>query len=140
MSIYEPANPIWTSRMLSVLRIMTGLTFLTAGTTKLFGYPPPPMPVPGFELLSQIGIGAILEVVGGVLITVGLFTRPVAFVLAGEMAVAYFQFHAPMAFHPITNNGVSAVLYCFIFLYLMLAGGGVWSIDTIFARRGAPVT
>lgn len=125
----------WTSRILSLLRIITGLTFMSAGTTKLFGYPTPPMPVPPIELLSQIGIGAMLELVGGALVTIGLFTRPVSFVLSGEMAVAYFQFHAPAAFHPITNNGVSAVLYCFIFLYFVFSGAGAWSVDALLERR-----
>ena len=123
--------------MLAALRIVSGLIFITAGTTKLFGWPPSPMPMPPIPLLSQIGVGAVLELVGGLLIVLGLFTRPAAFVLAGEMAVAYFQFHAPQAFFPTTNNGVSAVLYCFIFLYLMVAGAGAWSIDALLARQSS---
>jgi putative oxidoreductase len=135
MSIFEASPSPWTGRMLAVLRIITGLSFITAGTTKLFGWPPPPMPMPPLELMSQIGIGAIMEVVGGALFTIGLFTRPVAFILSGEMAVAYWQFHAPAAFFPTTNNGVGAMLYCFIFLYFVFSGAGPWSVDTLIARR-----
>lgn len=87
-----------------------------------------------FKLMSEIGAAGMLETVGGLAILLGLFTRPVAFVLAGEMAVAYFQFHAPQALFPATNGGGSAVLFCFIYLYLMLAGGGVWSVDAMIAR------
>jgi putative oxidoreductase len=136
MSIFEPSRSPWTGRMLSVLRIVAGLVFLSAGTMKLFGYPPPPPgPMPPITLLSQLGVAGMLETVGGLCIVFGLFTRPVAFVLAGEMAVAYFQFHFPQAFFPTTNMGVPAVLYCFLFLYLMLAGPGPWSLDAIIAAR-----
>lgn len=127
--------------MLSIFRIVAGVMFITFGTMKLFGYPPAPAgsgPMPPIVLMSQIGIGALLELVGGILITIGLFTRPVAFVLAGEMAVAYFQFHHPQAFFPTTNNGVPAVMYCLFFLYLVFAGAGVWSIDALIARRRGP--
>ena len=136
MSIYEPAPSPWPGRMLSVLRIVTGLVFISFGTMKLFGFPPPPPPnpMPPISLLSQMGIGGLLEFVGGLAITLGLFTRPIAFVLAGEMAVAYFQFHFPQAFFPVTNMGVPAVLYCFIFLYLVFAGAGPWSVDAMLAR------
>ena len=131
-------NAPWASRMLSVFRIVAGLMFITFGTMKLFGYPPAPAgsgPMPPIAMMSQIGIGALLEFVGGILITLGLFTRPVAFVLAGEMAVAYFQFHHPQAFFPTTNNGVPAVMYSFFFLYLAFAGAGEWSLDELIARR-----
>ena len=133
MSIFQ-ASP-WSARMLSVFRILVGLTFITSGTVKLFHYPPSPVPIPPIELMSQMGIGAIMEIVGGALIIIGLFTRPVSFILSGEMAVAYFQFHFPMGFFPVTNNGIPAVLFSFIFLYLMFAGGGPWSIDAMLARR-----
>lgn len=123
--------------MLSILRVVAGLMFMSAGTMKLFGYPPGPGPMPPIEFWSQLGVGATLELIGGLAILLGLFTRPVAFVLAGEMAVAYFQFHAPRAFFPTTNNGVPAVLYCFLFLYLMFAGAGPWSMDALLARRPA---
>jgi putative oxidoreductase len=85
-------------------------------------------------LMSQVGIGGLLEVVGGGLMLVGLFTRPVAFILSGEMAVAYFQFHAPQGFWPMMNGGIPAVLFCFIWLYFSAAGAGPWSLDA--ARRG----
>ena len=134
MSIFEPSNSVWTSRVLSILRIITGLSFATAGTTKLFGWPTPPMPMPPIELMSQIGIGAIMELVGGLLVAIGLFTRPVSFLLSGEMAVAYFQFHFPQGFFPTTNNGAGAMLYCFIFLYFVFSGAGVWSVDHVLAR------
>lgn len=127
------------SQMLSVFRIVAGLMFVTFGTMKLFGYPPPPGggAMPPIPVFSQTWIGAVLETVGGTLITLGLFTRPVAFILAGEMAVAYFQFHQPQALFPTTNAGVPAVLYCFFFLYLVFAGAGAWSVDKVIARRRA---
>jgi putative oxidoreductase len=119
-------------RMLSVLRIMVALLFLEHGTAKLLGFPPPPNPGPAF--LSLLWVQGILEVVGGILLVLGLFTRPVAFILAGDMAVAYFMAHAPRNFFPLLNGGEAAILYCFIFLFLFVAGGGVWSID---AARGS---
>lgn len=133
--MFEPAREPWPGTMLAALRAIAGLIFITAGTTKLLGYPPSPMPMPPIELVSQIGIGALLEIVGGAAIVAGFLTRPVAFVLAGEMAVAYFQFHAPQGFYPTYNNGVSAVLYCFLFLYLAAAGPGRWSVDALIAAR-----
>ncbi len=125
------------SRMLSILRIVAGLLFITFGTMKLFGYPPPPGggAMPPIAVFSQTWIGAVLELVGGSLIALGLFTRPVAFILAGEMAVAYFQFHQPQALFPTTNAGVPAVLYCFLYLYLVFAGAGAWSVDALRASR-----
>jgi putative oxidoreductase len=139
MSIFEPSHSPWTSRMLSILRVVSALVFITAGTMKVFGFPTPPPGTPDFPLASQMGIGGLLE--GGTLFALGLFTRPVAFILAGEMAVAYFQFHLPQSFFPTVNNGVPAVLHCFIFLYFVFAGGGVWSLDAAIARsrtRGRP--
>ena len=135
MSIYEPSPSVWTSRMLSVLRVISGLMFLLAGTMKLFNYPPMPPGQPPIELMSQIGIGGLLELVGGTLFTIGLLTRPVSFILAGMMAVAYFQFHLPRSFFPTINEGIPAILFCFIFLYFMLAGAGAWSVDAMIARR-----
>jgi putative oxidoreductase len=134
MSIFEPAKPPWPERMLAVFRIVAGLVFMTAGTMIVFGYPPSPMPMPPFSLTSQMGIGGILELVGGLAIVLGLFTRPVAFVLAGEMAIAYFQFHAPNSFFPTVNQGIPAIMYCFLFLYLTVAGPGAWSVDRALAR------
>jgi putative oxidoreductase len=116
----------WQSHVLSVLRIMSGLLFMEHGTAKYLGLPHlekvPPM-------LSMPGIGGILELIGGALIVLGLFTRPVAFLLSGEMAVAYFTAHAPRSFFPMLNAGDAAVLFCFVFLYLFFAGPGPWSID-----------
>lgn len=137
MSIFDPAPAPWPSRMRAILRIVTGAVFITNGTMKLFNYPPMPSGMPPIHLMSQAGIGGLLEVVGGTLILLGLFTRPVAFVLAGEMAVAYFQFHFPRSFFPTVNNGTAAVLDCFIFLYFVAAGAGAWSVDAMLARRRA---
>ena len=137
MSIFEPSSSAWTSRMQAILRIIAGLMFICAGTMKIFNYPPMPPGQPPVELMSQVGIGGLMEVIGGALFVLGLFTRPVSFLLAGEMAVAYFQFHAPAAFLPTVNQGVPAVLYCFIFLYFMFAGAGAWSVDALIARRHA---
>jgi len=119
-------------RLLSVLRIVSAFTFIPTGTMKLFAFPMG-MPPDGSTatLMSQTGLGGILEVFGGGLLLIGLFTRPVAFILSGEMAVAYFQFHAPQSFWPIVNQGVPAVLYCFIFLYFSAAGGGPWGVDAL---------
>lgn len=119
----------WAPRMLSVLRIITGLLFIEHGTMKLFNFPPSDMFAGGIELVSLTGLAAILELVGGALIVLGLFTRPVAFILSGEMAVAYFMAHAPSSFFPTINGGESAILFCFIFLYLACAGAGPWSVD-----------
>ena len=122
--------PAWAPYLRGALRIVAGFMFLQAGTMKLFAFPVGMPPDGGTApLLSQIGIGGLLEVVGGGLVMIGLFTRPVAFVLAGEMAVAYFQFHAPKGFWPIVNGGVSAALYSFVWLYLSAAGAGAWSLD-----------
>ena len=121
----------WTPRMLSVLRIVTGLLFLEHGTGKLLGFPPSDHAAQPFSL---IGVQGALELVGGFLILIGLFTRPVAFVLAGDMAVAYFMAHAPKSFFPTINGGQLAILFCFVFLYLAFAGGGEWSVDEQLAR------
>lgn len=128
----------WSSRapeLLSVLRIVSALIFITSGTSKLFAFPagmPPDNSTAHF--MTQIWIGGVLEVVGGALLLVGLFTRPVAFVLAGEMAVAYFQFHFPGSFWPTVNHGVAAVIFCFVFLYFSAAGPGPWSLDALRRR------
>jgi putative oxidoreductase len=124
----------WTPRLLSVLRIITAFLFIAHGAQKLFGFlAPPGAPTP--SLTSQIGIGGILEFFGGLLLLVGLFTRPVAFILSGMMAVAYFQMHAPGGFWPLQNKGELAVLYCFVFLFFSVAGGGEWSLDRLLRRR-----
>lgn len=139
MWIYDPTPSPWAPRMLAIFRIVAGIMFISAGTMKLFNYPTNPMPdIPQPEMWSQIWIGGVLELVGGTLIVLGLLTRPAAFILAGEMAVAYFQFHQPQAFWATQNGGVSAVMYCFFFLYLVAAGAGAWSLDGVIARsRGA---
>jgi len=124
----------WGPYLQSVLRVAAASMFILFGTMKLFAIPAGVSPAGGtVPLISQMGLGAILEVFGGGLLLVGLFTRPVAFLLAGEMAVAYLQFHAPQGFWPTMNGGVAAALYCFIWLYFSGAGAGPWSLD---ARRG----
>jgi putative oxidoreductase len=135
MSMFEPGSPRWTSRMLSVFRIVVGLLFMLHGTQKMLGFPPSAIQMPPFNLMSQFGIAGVLETFGGALIVLGFLTRPVAFLLAGEMAVAYFQMHFPKGFFPTSNGGEAAVLYCFSFLYLMFAGAGAWSIDALVGRR-----
>jgi putative oxidoreductase len=134
MSIFEPSRSPWRGRMLSILRIVAGTVFITFGTMKLFNFPPLPAGMPPIPLMSQLGLAGTLESIGGLLIIIGLFTRPVSFVLAGEMAVAYFQGHYPRSFWPTTNMGTPAILYCFIFLYFVFAGAGPWSVDAMIAR------
>ena len=115
----------WAPRMLSVLRIVAALLFIEHGTTKLFGFPGTAP-----ATLSTLYIAAaLIELVGGVLLTVGLFSRLAAFIMSGEMAFAYFMSHAPRGFFPIVNAGDAAILYCFIFLYIACAGPGPWSLD-----------
>jgi putative oxidoreductase len=124
----------WTPRLLSVLRIAVALLFIEHGSEKLFGFPPAAQhATESLTLLS--GVGGVLEFFGGLLILFGLFTRPVAFLLAGEMAVAYFMFHAPDGFFPLQNRGELAALYSWAFLFMAVAGGGVWSLDGLLWRR-----
>lgn len=120
------------SHFLSILRIMSALLFMAHGTQKLLGFPARSGPAP--DLLSLGGVAGMLEVFGGALLVIGLFTRPVAFVLSGLMAFAYFIAHAPRDFFPVLNGGDAAVLYCFVFLYFVASGPGVWSVD---AMRGS---
>ena len=122
----------WAPHALAALRIMTALLFVEHGLVKLIGFPPGAQPgqVP---LASLFGAAAILEVAGGLALALGLFTRPVALLLSGEMAIAYFLVHAPKGFFPVLNGGEGAILFCFIFLYLAAAGPGAWSVDN---RRG----
>src|SRR5262245_31139201 len=124
----------WAPRLHGILRIITAFLFMQHGAQKLFGLlgggrggPTP--------FLSQSWFAGVLEIFGGLLILLGLFTRPVAFILSGMMAVAYFQVHAPRGFWPVQNGGELAALYCFVFLYLSAAGGGPWSLDSV-GRRG----
>jgi putative oxidoreductase len=117
----------WSPHVLSILRIIVGLLFLEHGTSKYLSLPVSPST--GVAAMSLPGINGMIELVGGVLIVLGLFTRPVAFILAGDMAVAYFIAHSPRGFFPLLNGGELAIVYCFVFLYLAVAGGGVWSLD-----------
>jgi putative oxidoreductase len=128
----------WAPRLLSVLRIVAALIFLEHGTQKLFGFPPRASGL-GPETFSLLWFAAVIEVVGGLLLLLGLFTRPVAFLLAGEMAAGYFIGHAPRNLVPALNGGDAAILYCFVFLYMAAAGGGVWSFDEARGRRTAVV-
>ena len=121
--------------MLSVLRIVSALVFITFGTMKLLNYPPLPQGMPPIPLVSQAGLAGVLETVGGLLLLIGIFTRQVSFVLSGEMAVAYFQTHYPLSFWPTTNMGAPAILYCWMFLYFVFAGAGTWSVDAMIARK-----
>jgi putative oxidoreductase len=118
-----------------LLRVVAGLLFFHAGAMKMFGWFGGMPGGASAPLLSQVGIGGVLEVAGGAAIMAGLATRPVAFVLSGEMAVAYWQFHAPRGFWPIQNHGEPAVLFCFLFLFMCAYGGGDWSLDGLLARR-----
>ncbi len=124
-------------QLLAILRIMTALLFMEHGLAKLIHFPVPqpgvPSPLPPLLLAA-----AIVEVAGGALIAVGLFTRLVAFLCAGEMAIGYFLFHFPKGFWPIVNMGEAAILYCFVFLYLCAAGPGAWSVDAMRMKTPAP--
>ena len=123
----------WEPRMLSILRMIIGLLYMEHGLAKVVGFPLQPNHK-AYELFTlNPGIQGLLELVGGLLLAFGLFTRPVAFVLAGNMAVAYFMAHAPKGFFPLLNGGELAIVYCFLFLYLWVAGGGEWSLDRLRA-------
>jgi putative oxidoreductase len=129
MATYAP-------HVLSLLRIVAAFVFITFGSAKWFGFPGEIVPGGGtVPLASQAGAASVLETVGGTLLLLGLFTRPVAFVLAGEMAVAYFIGHAPMGFWPVLNQGTPAVLFCFIWLYISAAGPGPWALDAVRRHR-----
>jgi putative oxidoreductase len=124
----------WAPYVLSIQRIVAAFVFMQVGSAKLFAFPAAVMPGGGTApLMSLPGIAGCLEGFGGALILLGLFTRPVAFLLSGEMAVAYFIGHAPQGFWPVLNQGQPAILFCFLWLYLSAAGAGPWSLD---ARRG----
>ena len=124
----------WSPQALAALRIMTALLFMAHGTMKLFGFPSADDPM-SVQLFSLMGFAGILEAFGGLLLLIGLFTRPVAFVLAGMMAAAYFMAHAPQSFYPVLNGGDAAILFCFVFLYLVFAGPGAWSVDGMRHER-----
>ncbi len=132
----------WASQLLSLLRIVLAFLFIQVGTAKLFALPAAVMPGGGTAAVGSLPwVAGVIEVIGGPLILLGLFTRPVAFVLAGEMAVAYFYGHARMGhwFWPVLNMGQTAVIYCFLFLYLSAAGPGPWSLDALLARRRSTI-
>ena len=126
----------WQAQLLAILRIVTGLLFLEHATQKFLAFPAPfPMPGP----LPPIEVAAgVIELLTGIFVTIGLFTRPIAFLAAGEMAVGYFMFHFPKSFWPAVNMGEAAILYCFLFLYIAAAGAGAWSIDAL-RTSNAPI-
>jgi putative oxidoreductase len=123
----------WSPQLLSVLRIITALLFFAHGSAKLLGFPLVEA-LQGVPIGSIYGIAGIIEIIAGILLVIGLFSRLVAFIVSGEMAIAYFHTHAPQGFHPLNNGGESAILFCFIFLYIAAAGPGPWSVD---ASRGS---
>ena len=126
----------YAGKALGLLRIVAALLFIEHGTSKLFGFPPFPMGAPPVGSLSWIA--GVIELVGGALLLVGLLSRPVAFLLAGEMAIGYWMIHAPKSTFPLENGGDAAILFCFIFLYIAAAGAGEWSVDeNVFAKRKA---
>ncbi|MGE3833011.1 MAG: DoxX family protein [Parvibaculaceae bacterium] len=122
----------WSPQLLSILRIITALLFFAHGSAKLLGFPYVEM-LAGVQIGSIYGIAGIIEIIAGVLLVIGLFSRLVAFIASGQMAIAYFHTHAPQGFHPLLNGGEGAILFCFIFLYIAAAGPGPWSVD---ASRG----
>lgn len=136
MALSDTLN-VWAPRWLSITRAIAGLLYMQHGLQKLFVFPGPMpgMPAQAAEIASFMGVTGVLELVGGVLLVIGLFTRATGFVLSGMMAVAYFMVHAPKGFYPILNGGDLAIMFSFFFLYLFFAGGGVWGLDAIIARR-----
>lgn len=137
MTLFQGSSSPATMRMLSVLRIVTGALFFEHGLQKVYDVPAAAQLVP-YHPLSLLGVAGVIETIGGCLLLVGFFTRPTAFIASGEMAVAYFKVHIHRSFFPINNRGDNVVLFCFVMLYLVFAGGGVWSIDHWIARqRGA---
>ena len=125
----------WEPRMLSILRIMVGLLYMEHGLAKILDFPHQPNHAPYALFTVNPGLQGLLELVGGLLLALGLFTRCVAFVLAGDMAVAYFMVYFPRSFFPGQNGGLSALLYCFLFFYLVFAGGGAWSVDRAILKQ-----
>lgn len=121
----------WAPQILSLIRIVAAASFITHGLMKFFGWP---APFPG-TLTTPYYIAGVLEIVGGTLLLIGLFSRPVAFILAGQMAVAFFVYHMPSNFFPVLNRGEAAMLFCFLFLYITAAGPGPWSIDAAMRRE-----
>jgi putative oxidoreductase len=128
----------WEPRMLSILRIIVGLLYMEHGLAKIVGFPLQPNHAPYALFTLNPGLQGLLELVGGLLLALGLLTRSVAFLLAGNMAVAYFMVHAPRGFFPLLNGGELAIVYCFVFLYFWVAGGGEWSLDRLRTPASAP--
>ena len=126
---------VWAPRLLGLLRIVAAILFIEHGTQKLFGFPPSDRPLP--DMFTLLWFAAVLETFGGFLILIGLFTRPVAFILSGQMAVAYWLVHAPKSIYPAVNGGDAAILFCFLFLYLVAAGPGAFSVDSARDRSVA---
>ena len=127
MSAVDSMCASWAPRLLSILRIVTAFLYFCHGTQKMFGFPVPARAP--FELMSMSGASAVLETVGGALLMLGLFSRPVAFILSGHMAFGYFIAHASRGLWPIANGGELAIMFCFTFLYIAAAGPGPWSVD-----------
>lgn len=130
MNILKP----YTAHLLSVLRIVTGLLLFAHGVTKYLNFPTSPMN--NASPTNIFGVAGVLELIGGALLLIGLFTRPVAFILSGMAAVGYFYAHLPRSFFPILNGGEAAILFCFALLYLSAAGGGLWSVDQMWRKIG----
>jgi putative oxidoreductase len=135
MAVNDSFPISWAPRLLSILRITTAFTFLQHGSAKLLGFPQVEM-FANLQVASIYGVAGILELVGGVLLLIGLFSRPVAFILSGMMAVAYFMAHNDPFFSPMLNGGEAAYLFCFVFLYLAAAGPGPWSVDAARGKAG----
>lgn len=123
----------WAPRVLAVLRIVTAVLFMEHGAQKLLGFPPSEWPMP--DVFTLLWFAGFLELVGGFFVLIGLFTRPVSFVLSGQMAFAYFLAHAPKSFFPALNGGDAAILFCFIFLYFAVVGGGAFSVEGVRSGR-----
>jgi len=133
----DSVSPVWVPRaqsVLSVLRIFAGLELLQHGTGKILGFPFVPT-FANVQIGSLSGMGGLIELIGGILFTIGLFTRPVAFILSGFTAAAYFMAHAGKGFYPVLNGGELAALYCFVFLYFAFVGAGSWSVDALLGRK-----
>ncbi len=128
----DSLQTVWAPRVLSILRIVAALIFFEHGSAKLLGFPPSDFSP---EVMSLPWVAGVLELVGGGLLVLGLFTRCVAFVLSGEMAIAYWMAHAPQSPYPLANGGDAAILYCFVFLYIAFAGGGPWSLDALMRGK-----
>jgi putative oxidoreductase len=133
MSLYSRADSL-SPYVLSIVRIVVALLFLEHGMSRLFSFP---MPMPAETVFSLHWFAGAIELTGGALLTVGLLSRPAAFIMSGEMALAYFLSHAPRGFFPILNRGDGAILFCFIFFYIAFAGPGPWSLDAMLGRKRA---